>query len=226
MKIFFATIPLTDWADFPAMNVTVNGQTVVEAVDIVRAAFARFFSRGNDKITLQFSVRREFATHVECQKYLLMHFSTLPKFGLCRIECGVPGETSEDVFIPNAVLSASPQGSFNGVEAIVQYVIQGGQATTDSPPDFLAGTGEEMIRVGQAAISSGATSVDVVFFESFPSGITVVPTATVAKPGVGGANIAAVIRDDTVTVDGFTAELDGPTPDADHKLNWIAMGHL
>jgi hypothetical protein len=226
MKIFFATIQLTDWADYPAQNVSVNGQTVFEAVDIVRAAAARFFSRGNDKVTLQFSVRREFSTNVECQKYLLTHFSQLPKSGLCQITCGTPGETSEDVFLSNAVLSASPQGNFNGVEAIVQYTIQAGLATTDIPIDFLIGTGEEMIRSGQTPIGSGVDSVDVVFTEAFATGTIVVPTVSIGKPSGSGSNIFATVRDDTVTVDGFTAELSGPTPDASHKLNWIAIGHL
>ncbi len=223
MKIFFAGLQLTDWADYPAQSVSVNGATVTEAVDIVRAAAKRFFARGNDSVTIQFTVRREFDTHAECQTFLLTHFSALPKFGLCAITCGAPGETPASVFLANAVLSASPTGSFNGVEAIVAYTIQGGIATTDAPIDFYLGA-EAMILRGVAAIGSGSESVAVVFAESFAPGTTVIVTPAITKPSGSGSNIFATVRADLTTVDGFTVELSGPTPDANHKLNWIAIG--
>src|SRR4051794_24270820 len=111
MKIFFGGIQLTDWSDYPAQDVSVNGQSVVEAIDIVRAAAKRFLSRGNKAVSLEFSVTRKFDSNHEAQKYLLTHFSTLPDFGLCKVTCGVPGEEDdfEDVFLTNAVLAASPQ---------------------------------------------------------------------------------------------------------------------
>lgn len=223
MKIFLAGIQLTDWADYPAQSVSVNGETVTEAVDIVRAAAKRFFSRGNDSVALSFTVRREFATHVECQKYLLTHFSALPKFGLCEIICGAPGEVAETVSLANAVLSASPQGGFNGVAATVQYTIQGGVATTAVPVDFLIG-GEAVIYRGKQAIAAGAESVAVLFAQAFPPGTVPIVTASIAKPSGAGSNIFATVRDDLSTVNGFTAELSGPTPDANHKLNWSAFG--
>jgi hypothetical protein len=225
MKIVFGGIQLTDWSDYPASDVSVNGLSVVEAVDIIRAAGKRFFSRGNKAITLEFSVRREFDSHHEAQKYLLTHFSTLPDFGLCQVTCGVPGEEAdfEDVFLENAVLSASPQGSFVGVEVIVRYTIQAGTVTTAVPPEFLIGT-EDMIKRGKQAITSGVDTVAVVFAEAFPGGTDPIVTANVAKPSGSGSNIFATIRDDLVTVNGFTAELSGPTPDANHKLTWAAYG--
>lgn len=224
MKIFFGGIQLTDWSDYPAQNVSVNGETVFEAVDIVRAAAKRFFSRGNDRVTLSFTVRREFATHNEAQAYLLTAFSTLPKFGTCRVVCGAPGEEDDEqeVFIYNAVLAAMPQGIFNGVEVIASFNIQGGAAVTDSPPDLLIG-GEDVIMRGKQAIANGAETVAVVFGVSFAPGTNVVVNANVAKPN-GGSNIVATIRDDLVTVNGFTAELSGPVPDANHKLYWTAYG--
>lgn len=223
MKIVFAGLQLTDWADYPAQNVSVNGQTVFEAIDIVRAAAKRFFARGNDSLQLQFTVRREFATNRECQVYLLTAFTTLPKFGLCVITCGTPGEATQDVNIANAVLTAQPQGSFNGVEAIVQYTIQGGVPTTTVFPDFLIG-GEAVILRGKQAIANATDYVDVAFSSAYAPGTVVVVTASVAKPSGSGSNIFATVRDDMVTVNGFRAELSGPTPDASHKLNWFAIG--
>jgi hypothetical protein len=224
MKIFFAGIQLTDWSDYPAQNVTVNGQSVYEAVDIVRAAAKRFFSRGNDSVTLQFSVRREFASMRDAQNYLLTVYSTLPKSGLCQIICGDPGEAAPaTVSMANAVLTAMPQGNFAGVEVIVQFTIQAGTATTDTPIDILEG-GEAVILRGKQAIANAVDYVDVAFATSFPVGTVVIVTASVAKPSAAGANIFATVRDDMVTVNGFRAELSGPTPDANHKLNWAAYG--
>ena len=223
MKIFHAGIQLTDWADYPAQNVTVNGATAFEGIDIVRALWKRFFSRGNDSITLQFTVRRQFATNQAAQNYLLTVFSTLPKFGLCQVICGTPGETTATVTLANAVLIAMPQGNFTGLEVVVQFTIQAGRATTDTPIDILAG-GEAVILRGKASIASGLDSVAVVFATAFPVGTTVIVTANVAKPSGSGSNIFATVRDDLVTVNGFTAELSGPTPDANHKLNWAAYG--
>jgi hypothetical protein len=223
MKIFFAGLQLTDWADYPAQAVSVNGQTVFEAVDIVRAAAARFFSRGNDSVTLQFSVRREFATNRECQVYLLCAFNTLPKAGQVQITCGTPGETTQDVFMDNAVLTATPQGIFNGIEAIVQFTIQGGAFYTDVPPPFYLG-GEDMILRASVALPSGADNIVVLFGTAFPVGTVPIITANIEKPTSAGANIFATVRADSVSVNGFTADLSGPTPDANHKLTYIALG--
>lgn len=223
MKITLAGIQLTDWADYPAQNVSVNGQTVSELIDIVRALYKRAFWRGNDSISLQFVVRREFATHRECQVFLLTHFNTLPKFGLCAIECGVPGESTQFVYMANAILTASPQGTFNGVEAIVAYNIQAGQATTDVPPSFYQGD-ETMIQRGKEDLASGIDSKTVLFDESFPLGTEVIVTPAIAKPSGSGSNLFATLRDDLTSVDGFTVELSGETPDANHKLVWIAIG--
>jgi hypothetical protein len=223
MKIYFGGVQLTDWSDYPAQNVSVNGETVFEAVDIVRAAAKRFYPRGNDRVTLTFTVRREFATHHEAQVFFLVGYSTLPKFGTCQIICGVPGEEDDEqeVFIYNAVL-ATGQSSFSGVEVITSFNIQGGAAVTDTPPDILIG-GEDVIMRGKQAIANGAETVAVVFGVSFPPGTNVVVTANVSKPS-GGSNIAATIREDLTTVNGFTAELTGPTPDGNHKLHWTAYG--
>ncbi len=223
MKIFFAGLQLTDLADYPAQQVSVNGQTVFEAVDIVRAAAARFFPRGNDKATLSFTVRREFATNRECQVYLLTAFATLPKFGQVQVTCGTPDETAQDVFMDNALLSAQPQGSFNGVEAIVQYTIQGGKFYTGTPPPFLIGVPGDVIERGTHAISSGADNVTVVFPSSFAPGTIVRVFASIVKPTSTGSNIFATVRDDSVSVSGFTVDLSGPTPDANHKLSWMAI---
>ena len=225
MKFIWGGIPLTDWENFPAQNVSVNGQSAVDVVDIVRAAAAKFFSRGNDQVTFQFTVRREFATLRECQVYLATHFSLLPRVATLQIVCGGNGEATQDCFMEGAILSASPIGTFNGVEAFVQYTIQGGAVTTDVPPPFLIG-GEEMILRGKEDIANDVDFHAVVFGTAFPPGTTVIVHAGVAKPSGSGSNLFATLRDDLTDENGFTVEFNGNTPDANHKLPWIAVGIL
>jgi hypothetical protein len=221
MKIFVAGVQLTDWGERMARDATINGQTVVESADIVRALAKRFLSRGNDSISFQFGARWEFDTLKDAQNFFLTGWSALPKFGLCQVICGGPGDDdSLVVSMPNAVLSAMPQCILNGVEVVVQFTIQAGIATTTAPIDLLAG-GDEMILRGKQAIASGVDTVAVAFVSSFPAGHPPIVNANVSKPN-GGSNIVATIREDLVTVDGFTAELSGPTPDGNHKLHWSA----
>lgn len=224
MKIFHGGIQLTDWADYRAADVSVNGQLVYEAADIVRAATKRFFSRGNKSGTLQFSANRKFDSLQDAQIFVLTHFSLLPEVALTEIVCGDVGDDPESVFFPNAILSASPQGIYSGLSVRVQYTIEFGEVTTDAPPEFLIPPGGTLIKLGKEAIASGVDSVAVLFPVAFPVGTTVIVTANVAKPSGSGSNLFATIRDDLVTINGFTAELGGLTPDANHKLNWTASG--
>jgi hypothetical protein len=127
MKIFFAGTQLTDWADYPAQGVAVNGQCVTEDVAFVRAVQQRSFPRGNSSITLQFSVSKVFASLRDAQSYLLTIFSTLPKSGQCQIICGAPDEALyTTVTFASAVLSAMPQGNLNCLEVTTQFTINAG----------------------------------------------------------------------------------------------------
>jgi hypothetical protein len=222
MKIFHGGIQLTDWEDYPAQGVTVNGQLVYEKVDIIRAAAARFFSRGNKSGSLQFAASRKFDTLKDAQVFILTHFSLLPEVAMTEIICGGGGEDPQSVYFLNAVLSGSPQGIYEGLMVVVQYTIEFGTVTTEFPPEFLIGDPDVVIKRGQEAIGSAAESGAVVFAEAFPAGHVPIVIATVAKPSGSGSNIFATIRDDLTSELGFTYELDGPTPDENHKLNWIA----
>lgn len=220
MKITFAGIDLADFADAQAKSVSINGQIVFEAIDIVLAASKRVFFRGNQLINLSFSVRRQFDSIKECEVFLLTHFALLPKAGLCLISCGTAAGDVTLVYLANAVLAASPQGGYGGVSAEVTYSIIAPTATTDTPPGILAG-GEDMIARDSTAIANAAESVAVIFAAPF----TAVPivTASVGKPS-GGDNLWATVDQSTVTINGFTAYLSAPAPAGTYKLNWLAIG--
>ena len=54
MKILFAGVELSNWTEHFVQGVAVNGVSVADPVDIVRAARKRYFSRANQAISLTF----------------------------------------------------------------------------------------------------------------------------------------------------------------------------
>jgi len=75
-------------------------------------------------------------------------------------------------------------------------------------------------RRGTIDLSSGATSGTLTFgtaFDAAPSQVLL----TVEMPSATGAFIFALCRSRLAA--SFVWELSGPTPDADHKLHWLAL---
>lgn len=219
MKIVFAGVTLADPDGYPPSGVTVNGQLVYESVQLVAAAQQKLYSRGNELVTLQFSSSREFASLREAGRFLLGQFTALPKTGTCVVTVG-QGEDVEDVTLSNALLTAVPQITQTGVRITTQYTVLAPGVVLGSPIDELRG-GATMLRGGSEAITSGASSVSVVFAAPFPTSPAV--TVSVSKPS-GGDNIWATVRGDLTSVDGFTAELSGPVPATGYFLTWNAVG--
>lgn len=90
-------------------------------------------------------------------------------------------------------------------------------AISTSTPPSTGGT-------SQSGLTPIGVGVDLIAV-TFPLVFSTIPTqviATVEKPS-GGDNIFATVRRDTVSTTGFTAELSGTTPDANHKLSWLAL---
>lgn len=74
-------------------------------------------------------------------------------------------------------------------------------------------------QTGSYDLSSGADSGSVSFASAFSS--TPVVTASILMPDASGAVIAVGIH--TVSTSGFSFALSGPTPDASHKLKYVAI---
>jgi hypothetical protein len=75
---------------------------------------------------------------------------------------------------------------------------------------------------GEATIGNAVDTITIPFataFAAVPSFIL----ATCNKPGATGYNLFATERRDLRTAAGFTMELQGPTPDALHKITWLAL---
>jgi hypothetical protein len=81
-----------------------------------------------------------------------------------------------------------------------------------------------MILRGKEPIASGVDTKAVVFSTPFPIGTVVEVIASIGKPSGSGSNLFSSVREDLTDINGFTVELNADTPDANHKLNWIAIG--
>jgi hypothetical protein len=73
---------------------------------------------------------------------------------------------------------------------------------------------------GLVSIPVGATSVDIVFPSTFAS-LPYLAQPAILKP-LGGDNIFAFPRLDTLTTAGATVDLSGPPTIAGHYLSWLA----
>lgn len=223
MRILHAGTELAGWGLNGPRNVRINGSAVYEAADIILAPTKKIFARGNEISTLSFEVTHAFAALKDAQVWGLTHFRLLAKLGVCEIQCGT-ASSYESVFAAGAFLAAMPMAEFRGVAIPVQYSIVAAEFIAAYPVDWPGDNGgtEAVTLRGTAAISSGAESVAVIYTTPFATPPVI--TCNVVKPS-GGGNLVATIRDDLSGVNGFTVELSGPTADADHKLNWIAVGN-
>lgn len=79
------------------------------------------------------------------------------------------------------------------------------------------------VQAGKEAISSAASGGSVVFDTAFPGGSNVTVVATYAKGTAGDDQIFVNVVADSISETGFDYELSGVTPDANSKLNYMAV---
>jgi hypothetical protein len=207
----------------PHSGLLQNGQQIIDEVQFFQAASPRYFARGGAGVALQFSTTRQFDTIRAAEAFVLLHFGSLPLSGLITAITGI-GTDTQTCYLRNAVIESANVTGYKGTSVTIQYSIKGGLWESDVPPEVPGDpdTGEETIvmRRGSVSIASAATSVDV----TFSSPLSGVPTviATISRPE-GGDAIWPIIQSDSITINGFTADLSGATPDADYKLNYAAI---
>lgn len=205
-------------------GLTVNGQQIVDEAQFFRAAAPVFYARGTLGVVLQFTVHRIFATLAAAEAFALMHFNATPLEGLVTCVCGETGAT-QTVYLNDAVVEAVQLPSSRGLVVAVQYTIKGGAFTSDVPPEDIPGdpdNGEEFVvlRRGKVAIGAGVSSVVVTF--SAPLAVVTSVQCTISRPA-GSPAIDAFVREDSITVNGFTVDLSAETPDTTYRLHYLAI---
>jgi hypothetical protein len=207
-----------------AAGVSINSREILDEAFFFRGPGPTFFNRGTEGVVLQFSVTRQFNTPRDAEVFCLTHPGSVPKTGLVQVTAGDTGY-QQIVYLQNAAVESIEIASYVGISVVVRYSIRGASFTTDIPPDVpgTVGGSETVIvmRRGKVAIASGARTVTVTFsapLSNTPQSVT----CSISRPA-GGAKISADVNEDSITTAGFTAELTGPTPDANYKLHYAAI---
>lgn len=124
MLITYAAINLTPSDTEAAFDCALNGQAVVQAVDLVRAATRTHHGRGNRSEDLAFSVVRGFDTAREAEEFFLVHPAELPANGDLVITCGAGEDTSTKTLANAAYAGLSRR--LSGRAVILSYRFNGG----------------------------------------------------------------------------------------------------
>lgn len=206
-------------------GLSLNGQEIIDEADFIGAVARTFWHKGSEGVVLQFGVERSFTTLRQAQKFALLHGGGIPKEGLVTIEVGA-GVDTEFVYLRNAVVPSAQVVSMRGTSVVVQYVIKGPFFESDIPEDEIPGEpepGEEdlVTRRARVAIAAAQSSVTVIFsgaLELVPGAVVV----SMSRPA-GSDVIRACVREDSITTNGFIADLSAATPDDTYRLHYIAI---
>lgn len=226
MRILVDTTLLCD-PDLPSQcigptGLSLQGESIVDEETFFLAVAKTFFERGGESITLQFRVQRIFETHRLAERFFLTHRNNVPRQGVVQFTAGL-GSDTEDIYLEDAIVQPS-MVSLVGTVVIVQYVITGGQFTTDVPDPLPSADPEEdavSFRRGSVSIGNGDSTVDVTFSAPLTGApTTVIPTVS---HDLGDDAVDCELLQDTITDSGFSVKLSAATPNANYKLHYIAF---
>lgn len=225
MRILIDTTLLCD-PDLPSQcigptGLSLQGQAIVDEVAFFRAAALTYFNREGERVEMQFRVQRIFETNRLAERFCLTHRNNVPRQGLLQITVGIGADT-EDIYLEDAIVEPSIV-SLVGTVVIVQYSIKGGLFTTDVPEPLPSADPEEeevSFRRGKVAIGNGDNTVAVTF--SAPLTTSPAVNANVITP-TGGSPIGCTVIKESITTDGFTANLDASTPNGNYELHYTAF---
>ncbi len=222
MKITLAGYVLADSsAGIYAQSKSLNGQIIVDPVDLVGASQRRHYARGNAATTYQFTSWWTFASTADSHDFALGVRGAVPTSGPLVVHQAGAAAGRPPATMARAVL-ASVVPTFLGRTTAVDWTVQGGLFAPGValvlPGGDLGPPAVDEMR-GTTPIADTAESVAVVF-----------PTAFVAAPVVTGLVIQRPPEGEAVLVDGlsavsgagFTADLSAPVSGAGYVLHWSA----
>lgn len=106
-------------------GMALNGQQVVDEIDLFRAIETTFYGREGKSSDLRFRVTALFATLREAQEFYFTHHSDIVANDDLTISTGETGDTSDVVLTAAAAASVS-MISMLGLSVIVEYNFRGG----------------------------------------------------------------------------------------------------
>jgi hypothetical protein len=105
MQVILDGQTLADWGEFLSAQ-DLDGRGVVESVDVVRADAKFLQYRGNETVSFNFTIEKQFANLALAETFFATYWSSLTKTGTLVMNCGYaaddPGLT--EVTAANAIL--------------------------------------------------------------------------------------------------------------------------
>lgn len=199
------------------------GQSISEDVLLFRAATVSVKYRGGDAVTISFTAFRTFASLKAAGVFEATHFGSLAKEGDLTFDCGRSGDRLPVYMLGAVLVGCESARAENGLSVVTTYSVRGPPPQSDIPPPTPGSPDPEeespVYRRNRVTIPSAAESVAVTF--SSPFSTTPFVTASLeVEPG--DPLIDVQIQKDSVDVNGFTALLGAPTPNANYRLVYQA----
>ena len=114
------------------MRFRMNGRSVMQVVQAIRAASAVPFDRMNDRNVITFTAMRSFTKLVDCEWFSATHKLTLPRKDTLKLICGDGTSATKTLYIPGAFLEVV-ETSFEGTLATINYSFTGGRIWLTDP---------------------------------------------------------------------------------------------
>jgi hypothetical protein len=228
MNVLFETTWLAPGQAQAAKDVRFNARQVVDEAQFFRAAFATYYPRGNVECSLEFVTQWIFTSTQLAENFVLTVGTFYPMTNADNgvLQCVIGAETPNPITIysPSAVLESVEVLNYVGMSVDVRYRLRCQPFQSSIPPNTPSFPNPNVyvyvLQRGNQSIGSGATSGTVTFTTPFSS--TPIVTGSVNQQS-GSQGIAGRILQNTITVNGFTFELDAAAPDGSYVFSWIAM---
>jgi hypothetical protein len=87
MQVILDGQTLADWGEYLSAQ-DLDGRCVVESVDIVRATTKFLEYRGNEQVSFNFTIEKQFASLALAETFYVTYWSSLTKTGALTLNCG------------------------------------------------------------------------------------------------------------------------------------------
>jgi hypothetical protein len=205
-------------ADDTVEELSLDGQSLVQLVQGLRAPIARPLNRGNRTRTLTIRVkRRQAASPILAALAMLEHEHALSVFRGPTLVLGIGAAGGGfTCTFTDAVIAHRARAP--GTASHHDYTIQAGSLSLDAE-SLPTTTGPIMLKKGTVSLASGATSAAITFATAFASA----PIVSVELIAPTGQPIVGRVLSPAPTASGFTVLFAAALPASGYALTWTAL---
>lgn len=201
------------------VGMAINGEDLIQEVELFRNEEMRFINRGNLRTNLTFGVHREFSSIHDAQLFRFTHRSVLSGLeGVCIITLEHINPAIS-LAMDHAVLGgvSFPSGQRNrGISTWAEYTISGGLV---KPAGELPGLLPSIMRSWSAEIPAGQQIITIE--KSFPESPSRV-VCHLSPPNDASPVTTAWVLRNTITANSFQVRLGAALPSSGYHLDLTA----